>query len=117
MTKKRMKAKNLKKLRGLDPEATSASVIIDAHYARLGLKKKWNKQRVDRLCSYLRMTYPELASLLHMDKSAFRVQLKSMRPFSGPVCILLSILEHKFMSDFAPDTISDIFKFTENDQS
>lgn len=114
MTKK-MKAKNLKKLRGLDPEATSASIIFDAHYARLGLKKKWNKQRVDRLCSYLRMTYSELASLLHMDKSAFRVQLKSMRPFSGPVCILLSILEHKFMSEYAPDTISDIFKFTEND--
>ena len=115
MTK--MNTKKLKKLRGLEPDATSASVIFDAHYARLGLKKKWNKQRVDRLCSYLRLTYSELASLLHMNKGAFGVQLKSMRPFSGPVCILLSILEHKFMSDFAPDTISDIFKFTENDKS
>ena len=117
MMKVKMKASSQKKLRGLspDPDATSASVIFDAHYAKLDLKKKWNKQRVDRLCSFLRLTYSELASLLYMDKGAFRMQMKSMKPFSGPLCILLTILEHKFLSEYAPDTISNIFNFTEND--
>lgn len=63
------------------------------------------------------MTHEELASLLHMKGSVFGLQLNSMKPFSGPVCLLLTILEHRYMKDYAPDTISNIFNFTGNDKS
>jgi len=114
MTKKKT-IQPKKKLRKLDRNSTSASIIIDAHYAKLGLQKLWNEKRVNRLCSYLRMTHSELASLIHMPGHAFRCQLQSVRPFSGPVCILLTILENQYMGDYAPDTISNIFKFTDHD--
>ena len=113
MTPKKIKSPKLKGT--TNPDATSASLIIDAHYAKLGLQKLWDANRVYRLCSFLRMTHEELASLLHMRGHVFKMQLNSMKPFSGPVCLLLTILEHKYLKDFAPDTISNIFKFTEND--
>lgn len=113
--KTKTKTKKKKLLGTKNPEATSASLIIDAHYARLGLRKLWGPQRVQRLCSFLRMTHEELASLLHMKGSVFKMQLTSMKPFSGPVCLLLTVLEHRYLKDYAPDTISNIFKFTEHD--
>jgi hypothetical protein len=112
-TKKKIQSPKLKGTK--NPEATSASLIIDAHYAKLGLRKLWDAQRVNRLCSFLRMTHEELASLLHLKGSLFRMQCQSMKPLSGPVCLLLTILEHRYMSEYAPDTIPNIFKFTDND--
>ena len=111
-TKKKSPKKRLKGI--TNPDATSASLIIDAHYAKLGLQKLWDAKRVHRLCSFLRMTHEELASLLHMKGSVFKMQLKSMRPFSGPICLLLTILEHRYLKDYAPDTISNIFNFTDD---
>ena len=113
MTKKKLKTPNLRGTK--NPDATSASLIFEAHYAKLGLQKLWDSKRVNRLCSFLRMTHEELASLLHMRGSVFQMQLNSMRPFSGPVCLLLTILEHRYLQDYTKDTISNIFKFTEND--
>jgi hypothetical protein len=104
-------------LRNEHPDATPASLTIDAHYARLNLPRLWNENRVDRLCSYLRITHVELASMLHLRGHIFMRQLKSPKAFSGPVCILLSVLEHKFMGDYASDTISNIFNFTADDKS
>lgn len=116
MTKTKTKTiRPKKKLKKLDRNSTSASIIIDAHYAKLGLQKLWNENRVNRLCSYLRMTHSELASLLHMTGHVFKRQIESVKPFSGPVCLLLTILEHQYMGDYAPDTISNIFKFTDHD--
>lgn len=108
-----MKSPKLKTTK--NPEATSASLIIEAHYAKLGLQKLWDARRVYRLCSFLRMTHEELASLLHMDGGVFQMQLKSTKPFSGPVCLLLTILEHRYLKDYAPDTIPNIFKFIDDD--
>ena len=108
-----MKSPQLKSTK--NPEATSASLIIEAHYAKLGLQKLWDAKRVYRLCSFLRMTHEELASLLHMKGSVFQMQLKSTKPFSGPVCLLLTILEHRYLKDYAPNTISNIFKFIDDD--
>jgi len=85
---------------------------MDAHYERIGVKKKWNKARVDRLCGFLRMNYGELASLLCMPHAEFTKILLKPKHFPGPLCLLLSIIEHRYMSEFTKDTISNIFKFT-----
>ncbi len=84
---------------------------MDAHYERIGVRKKWNKARVDRLCGFLRMNYGELASLLCMSHSEFKKLLLKPK-YPGPLCLLLSIIEHRYMSDYTKDTIPNIFKFT-----
>ena len=91
------KSPKLKKLPGDSQYATSASILMDAHYMRLGIKKRWNKERVDRLCGFLRMNYGEMASLLHMPHAgSFKEIISSTKPLDGPLCLLLTIIEHKY---------------------
>ena len=85
---------------------------MDAHYERLGIKKRWDKQRVDRLCGVLRINYGELASLVHESHESFLKKLISPKPFSGPLSILLTIIEHKYLQHYTQDTIGDVFNFS-----
>lgn len=85
---------------------------MDAHYERIGIKKRWNKERVDRLCGFLRMNYGELSSLLCMPHADFKKILLKPKAFPGPLCLLLTIIEHRYMREYTKDTISNIFKFT-----
>ena len=105
--------KHLKKPPGDSEYATSASILMDAHYARLGVVKKWNKERVDRLCGFLRMNYGEVASLLLMPHKEFQRVLISPKPFPGPLCLLLSIIEHRYLRHYTKDTIDNLFNFTD----
>ena len=91
--------------------ATSASLAIDAHYERLNIKRRWDKERVDRLCGFLRINYGELASLVHEGHGSFLRRLYSVKPFSGPLALLLTILEHKYLQGHTKDTINNLFKF------
>lgn len=86
---------------------------MDAHYARLGVVKKWNKARVDRLCGFLRMNYGEIASLLLMPHAEFKRKIISTRPFPGPLCLLLSIIERRYLQNYTKDTIDNLFNFTD----
>ena len=104
--------KKLKKAPGDSEYATSASILMDAHYMRIGVVNKWNKERVDRLCGFLRMNYGEIASLLLMPHKEFqRVILKPK--FPGPLCLLLSIIEHRYLKHYTKDTIDNLFNFTD----
>ena len=85
---------------------------MDAHYERIGIKKRWNKERVDRLCGFLRMNYGELSSLLCMPHADFKKILLKPKVFPGPLCLLLSIIEHRYMREYTKDTLPNIFKFT-----
>jgi hypothetical protein len=86
---------------------------MDAHYARLGIKKRWNKERVDRLCGFLRMNYGELASLLHMPHAEFARKVVSPKPLEGPLCLLLTIIERRYLHNYTKDTIDNLFNFTD----
>lgn len=85
---------------------------MDAHYERLGVKKRWDKERVDRLCGVLRINYGELSSLVHEPHASFLRKLVSPKPFSGPLAILLTIIEHKYLQHYTEDTIGDVFNFS-----
>lgn len=45
------------------PHETIATILIDDHYARLGLDKGWDKRRLFRLCQMLKVTPHELGKL------------------------------------------------------
>jgi len=85
---------------------------MDTHYERLGIKKRWDKQRVDRLCGVLRINYGELASLVHESHEEFVKKLVSTKPFSGPLSLLLTIIEHRYLQHYTKDTIGEVFNFS-----
>jgi hypothetical protein len=87
---------------------------MDAHYERLGIRKRWDKQRVDRLCGFLRMNYGELSSLLHTPHDSFCKTLTSIKPFSGSLSLLLTVIEHRYLQHYTKDTIPNPFNFTED---
>jgi hypothetical protein len=92
-------------------DETTASVLIKCHYARLGLPKVWDKKRVERMCSFLRMTYAELGTLIGVNDLDLKINKTKPLPMSA--CILLSVIEGQFMKNWVPDPIKNIFDFTE----
>jgi hypothetical protein len=92
-------------------DETTASVLIKCHYARLGLPKVWDKKRVERMCSFLRMTYAELGTLIGVNNLDLKINKTKPLPMSA--CILLSVIEGQFMKNWVPDPIKNIFDFTE----
>ena len=104
----------MEKLPGDSPYATSASLLMDAHYERLGIRKRWNRERVDALWGFLRMNYGEIASLVNMNHRQFVRAMLSTFGFPGPLCILLTIIEDQYMSGHTKDTISNIFNFSDH---
>jgi len=89
---------------------TSASVVIDCHYSKLRVQKIWNKQRTERLCSFLRMTYSELGALVGYPRLGEKC-IGAKLPLS--VCLLLTLVENQYMQDWSSDTIPNLFNFTE----
>lgn len=111
-TKKNPKTKpRRKKLPGESSYTTSASLAIDAHYEHLDIKKRWNKERVDRLCGFLKINYGELSSLVHESHKCFLRKIYSTSTFDGPLALLLTILENKYLGRYTKDTINNLFKF------
>jgi hypothetical protein len=90
---------------------TAASLVIDAHYAKLRIRERWTAERIERLCAFLRISVGELGSLLGVQHGWWREHIKSTKPLGGPVCILLTIIEARFMKDFTKDVITNIFSF------
>lgn len=107
-----MKAqKKGKRTRTKSDDETTASVLIKCHYARLGLPSIWDKKRVERMCSFLRMTYAELGTLIGV--SNLDLKINKTKPLPMSACILLSVIEGQFMQNWVPDPIKNIFDFTE----
>jgi hypothetical protein len=89
--------------------STAASKIIDAHYEEQGVRKVWSMRRVERLARTLNLTLQEIASLVAYPHSVFLGQLNKGK-LSGPTCVLLTLIEHAYLSDIVHDTI-DLFNF------
>lgn len=112
VTKKRVKRKAPPRLNHINEKhATAASTIIDAHYANLSIRKRWTSERINRLCAFLRITIPELGSLLGVKHGWWVDHVKSTKPLSGPICILLTIMENHFMAGYTKDVVSNLFDF------
>ena len=102
--------KKTKKRRKTKDDDTTASVLIKCHYAHLGLPQIWDKKRVERMCSFFRMTYAELGALIGIENLDLKINKTKPLPMSA--CILLSVIEGKFMQNWVPDPINNIFDFT-----
>ncbi len=92
--------------------STSASRVIDAHYNEKGVRDVWTLDRVERMARALNITVPEISSIIAYPHSIFLDRLKR-RKVNGPACVLLTLIEHAFLSGVLPDTI-DLFNFNEN---
>ena len=90
---------------------TAASLIIDAHYAKLRIKERWTEERVERLCAFLRITLGELGSLLGVPHGWWKEHVRSTKKLSGPICILLTIIENQYLSPYTKDTVTNLFDF------
>jgi len=84
---------------------------MDAHYERLNLVRRWDKERVDRLCGFLKMNYGEVASLCATPHKEFLRRICSPLRHSGALALMLTILEHKYLQHYAKDTIANPFDF------
>jgi len=93
------------------PTNTPASLIIDAHYAKLGIKERWTEERVEKLCAFLRITLGELGSLIGVPHGWWKEQVRSTKKLSGPICILLTIIERHYMAGYTDDVITNLFNF------
>jgi hypothetical protein len=92
---------------------TSASLLIECHYENLGLRKAWNQKRIERMCSFLRMTYTEIGALVGVKNLDQKITKTRRLPLS--VCILLTVIEKQYMGDYIPDSINGLFNFTGGD--
>lgn len=90
--------------------STPASTHIDIHYAKLDLRKRWDRSRIERLCGFLNISQSELASMIAVRHGSFEGYLKrGIMP--GPAALLLTVMESHYLLGKAPDVISNIFNF------
>lgn len=93
---------------------TPASLMIDIHYARLGLAHRWTWARFTRLCRVINVTTSELASLVLMPH-AWISRYKARKVLPGhegvrrPIAMLLTILEAHVLSEVSSDIIKNPF--------
>jgi hypothetical protein len=104
-----MSTRKKPKRRSID-KYSPASLIIKAHYNEVGVNKVWNRNRIQRLIGYLRITEEELVSLLNTNISAFKASYLR-GSVTGPCALILTVLEATYMSEFIKDSIPDIFNF------
>jgi hypothetical protein len=90
--------------------STPASELIDIHYEVLGVKRRWNRDRIERLCGYLKLSEAELASMVCATHQSFSGYI-TRNTFPGPVALLLTILETRYLTGKAPDIITNLFDF------
>ncbi len=94
---------------------TATSKIIDLHYSNLRIGERWTWDRYQRLCSVLKVTEAELASLVCMPHEMIP-RLKENNCLPGLVTgggraigMLLTLLEARILKRLVPDVIEDPF--------
>jgi hypothetical protein len=85
-------------------------LLIETHYERLRIKKRWDKKRLERLCGYLQVTKYELASLVGVPHTIFDWRY-SIGKLSTSAYLMLTILESRYLKEYVKDTIQDLFNF------
>lgn len=95
-----------------DSEFTTATTkIIDLHYSNKRIAERWTWERFQRLCSFLKVTEPELASLCLMPhawipKLRENNQLPCIVSGGGrAVGMMLTMLEARVMKKVVGDVI------------
>lgn len=89
---------------------TTASLLIDVHYGKLFLVERWNWDRFIRLCSFLKMTPCEVASLVLMPHSDVALYERNNRLISlraRPIAMLLTLLEAHVCRGMTDDIIEN----------
>lgn len=95
------------------PHKTASTFLLDIHYSNLRIAERWDLDRFDRLCSFLKVTRYELASLVLCPHSWVEKLVEHNRIpccVSGggrAVALLLCILEAKVLRRLVPDVIED----------
>lgn len=93
---------------------TPASLAIDVHYATLMLVERWNWERFVKLCTFLKMTSCEVASLVMLPHSKLvAYQLRNVLPLhrahASSVALSLTLLEAYLMRGLTEDVIENPF--------
>lgn len=93
---------------------TPASLAIDVHYARLMLVERWDWERFVKLCTFLKMTPFEVASLVqlpHQYVERYRAKnvLPMRRAHAASVALSLTLLEAYLMRGLTEDIIEKPF--------
>ena len=89
------------------------SLLIDIHYKEMGIEDIWGTRRVKRLCSLMKVTEGELASMMLVRHKDMEAYIK-FDEFPGPVCLLLTIIENYAVSPVLPDPIQGNIIFYKN---
>lgn len=94
---------------------TATTTLIDIHYSNLRIAERWNWARYERLCSVLKVTPYELASLVCLPHSSVE-KLREHGTLPGIVTgggraigMLLTILEARILKKLVPDIIENPF--------
>jgi len=90
------------------PLETPGSVLIDVHYAKLNIVRRWDWDRFNRLAAFLRLTHGELASFICLPHSLLK-GCQKRNCFPGPAALLLTLLEAQVMAKFSNDVIPQPF--------
>lgn len=92
---------------------TATTTLIDLHYSNLRIAERWDWDRFQRLCSFLKVTEYELASLVlcpHDWIPKFREHNRIPCSVSGggrAVAMMLTVLEAKVLRRLVPDVIDE----------
>ncbi len=94
---------------------TATTKILDLHYSNLRIAERWTYERYERLCSVLKVTPYELASLVcmphsHVEKLRDYGQIPGIVNGGGrAVGLVLTILEARILKRLVPDVIENPF--------
>lgn len=85
---------------------TPGSALIDLHYAKLRVHRRWTWERFIRLAGFLRLTTGELASTVCLSHRSIE-GCCARNQFPPPVALLLTMLEGHVCKGFVPDAIEN----------
>ncbi len=94
---------------------TATTKIIDIHYSNKRIAERWTWERFERLCSFLKLTHYELASLVCCPHSwVAKIRDENRIPCSvngggRAVGMLLTLLEARVLKKLVPDVITNPF--------
>lgn len=94
---------------------TATTFLIDIHYSNKRIAERWTWDRIQRLCSFLKITEYELASLVCCPHSwVERIKEENRIPHTvkgggRAVGMLLTLLEARVMKKVVSDVITNPF--------
>lgn len=85
-------------------------MLIEAHYKLIKVNEVWDRNRVQRLLGYLRLSERELVAMLNTTTSSFK-SCYLRGSVTGPCALMLSVLESTYLSEFITDSLDNLFDF------